>query len=374
MTAMRRRQWSFLVLATFFYAFRGLGRSDDGHIQAAQPLISVLGWIGWWEIARTIRRERLLPNFVSGRAIALLLTVLLAWRYQAVPSDPRALWSELQQAPTDEDLGLIPDPAILRHVPENEYLWPIERGILNYSNRRHNPIRHAIAYCVGSPNEQRQAVADLERHPTPVIAWAWSGVDDVDPLVRQYILAEYVLRNYRPSADCSRSGERLLFRQEANWPGLRELPEIGACAYGHLPRVWGTRLWPIWAERIVSEQPLGDWQCRDAETGGSAWETRVALDPRSWNYLRIEWTCRHDDAHSKSHQATLEFSPGDLYDEASKIDFEVVTDGRPHTYLVPISCHPAWSWRPQIARLRLRSEWSLDQPLVTVYELEQRRR
>jgi hypothetical protein len=38
------------------------------------------------------------------------------------------------------------------------------------------------------------------------------------------------------------------------------------------------------------------------------------------------------------------------------VAFDVPADGEQHPYLIPIGCHPGWTWSPRISRIRLRAE------------------
>jgi hypothetical protein len=360
MRPARRRQWAFMFVATALFCIRGLGRSDSSHMSAVMPLVHVLWWVIFFEAARRLAYVCRVPSRRVGQFAGLMAIVWLGWTTRGSSSDPVTLWTTLRGLPSAETLPIEPDPRVQERVSAEEFLWPVEDGIENYANRRRNPTRHALAYCIGSPKEQRRASRDLREHRTPVILWQWWDVDGIDGLVRHYPISMEVLRRYRPSADESADSQPLAVLADPDWRGTLDIPHpfVRSQRLQRLPLAWGTHRWPRLEPKIVSQQPLESWQ----HSGGlkpdveSQWECAEIIDPSSFNYLRFELTGHRESGLRSIHQVQVEFAAGERYDPAFMVAFDVPADGERHSYLVPIGCHPGWTWSPQITRIRLRAE------------------
>ena len=280
---------------------------------------------------------------------------------------------------------MLPDATLDRLVSKNEYLWATDVGIANYIQRRHNPTRHAQMLCISSPNEQRIAVADLKRHPPSVVLWEWLAIDSVDGFTRQYIIANHILRNYRPEGILPDLFKRpYAVPTEPGWPGLdRVTAEFAPPQDLHrLPDIWGRFRWPRISSRIVSRHQLGNWMPADSNASSdgehACWRIEEELAPRDFNYLLLEFAVGPSpktsarSPRSRWPVATLEFSSEEEFDENSRTTFDCSPDGQKHIYLVPIGCHPCWTWRSVIRQWKLSvSDNSLVTALsVWAYEID----
>lgn len=372
MTSSRRRTWLFLLLSTFMFCHRALGRSDFTHVTSPFASLLLLWSLILFEATRRLSRAGDPARFsLLGLALVCFLSPEGRWK----ASSPRQLAVDLMSLPKEEMDALRPNPALQALVPPDEYLWPVENGIANYINQRYNPTRHAIAYCIGSPAEQRRAAADLKRHKTPVIDWEFSPINGIDGLVRYYIMTPFVLRHYRPLEAGVVPGPRhYAVLADPDWGGLIDLPEGFAAAQyqGRLPLTWGRARWPTLADRITRQETLPDWKPQE-QPDAPGWETRDEINPRNFNYLLLEFSASAPPPRrGRPVQATLAFTPGE-YDAESAITFELAADGRHHRYLIPIGCHPGWTWRPVIRGIRLTvaPDCAVMQPAATLCEVDE---
>ncbi|MDR3638962.1 MAG: hypothetical protein P4L84_34470 [Isosphaeraceae bacterium] len=363
-----RRAWLFLLIDDVLVAQRGVGRTDGAHLVALILPNLVLTSIGLFELLRFLAHQGLRMPLTDRRTVAF---AGLVWFGAIAPQEIHSPASFLQWvhtfATTRDELAR--SPLIMERVGDREYLWEMEGGMLNYVHQRHNPTRHAIAYCISSPHEQRVAVAALRLHPPQLIAWRYlSGSNNVPNPLRHYVIAQELYRRYRPLA-----GTSFLEPAPAHWPGTLalEAPFLGPLPAGRLPLRWGDGRLSSLTHRVRSRETIGPWN--PSVTTRHAWEVHSPIDSRTRNYLELDLVCEGPGADAPM---TLDFAPaGRDYEEASRVTFTVLTDGSPHRYLLPIGCSPGWSWRPAIDRLRLSVPQGcrLDSPRCECWEVDETR-
>jgi hypothetical protein len=312
--------------------------------------------------------------------IAGIVAAAAAWM---TPAETRSLWEflhDLQQTqPTAEPL--LPQPEISERLTASDTLWDIERGHLNYVYQRHNPTRHALAYCISSSAEQRQAVAALQRNPAKLIAWQFqSGSDGIANPLRYYAISGYLFEHYRPSPALM----GFLEPAPAGWEGMAEVPQsvTDVLSMGWLPDRWGSDRLEDVCRRMLQERPLRNWQPIAIENVGSerhvraGWMARGLALPRGFNYLKLDVAASGEEPGAADVEATLEFAgPLQEFRAEDRITFSLRADGERRCYVLPAGCSPGWSWRPVIDDLRLSvpANVSLKAPAVMAWRVDELR-
>ena len=155
----RQRAWCFLTVAYFFALHRGLGRSDEFHLGDSVYLTFALGAVGVFEVVRAAGRQGLASAWWRWRSLALLVGVLAAWSTKHATRGPFDFVRYCSSLSSEEKFPLPRDEFIAQTVGPNETFWAIEQSLAHVANQRHGPTRHPLAHCIGSPSEQRRAVA-----------------------------------------------------------------------------------------------------------------------------------------------------------------------------------------------------------------------
>jgi hypothetical protein len=379
-SSARRRMWIYALLSSAIYLHRGLGRSDEQHVAGCLHLSMTLLGLLMFDAVRFLTRQGRFPHAFDLRSAGLVLLAGLAWSMRAGPSNPMEFASALASVPTADSPSMSAIPQLDALVRPGEFLFPVEKGMLSYMQKRFNPTRHAIAHCIGSPNEQRRAASDLERHRTPVVAWEFWPIDEISGYFRYYILMPDILRHYRPEFD-TQGDVHWAVLAGPEWNGLEELP-VSLLRVEHLdelPAAWGKKRWPSLARKVRRDEPASSrWKpTRPIVLPApiSAWEAQMDLAPRHFNYLllTLKATETKPDGND-SEAAALYFSPNSTLSESPQITFHLKADGLAHHYLIPIGCHPAWTWRSRIRRLKIRTEpgTRLAEPIVRLLEIDDR--
>jgi hypothetical protein len=279
----RVRGWVFLLVHSGLLIQRAVARSDPKHFEMGVYPTIVLGSILLFELCRGLRRAGAATGASFRNAAAAVCVVTAAGTCPIGWSTPAQTWAAIERLREGRPDWPRPDPYIVERVPESRTLWDFENGFVNFQYRRHNPTHHALTYCIGTPREQRNALIDLQQNPPALIFWDY-GVDrdSVRNTLRQYILADFVFRNYRPSPH---SEARVLEPAPADWQGQMELPRYctGPLRLGLLAERWGE-------ERVASvhsddRQPL----TFTSINGELHWRGRIA--PRHWNRMVLELAC-----------------------------------------------------------------------------------
>jgi len=356
----RRAAWAFLLVQFVLLANRGLARSDDPHLDAVVFPSIAMSSLGLFELLRWLRRSGVRWLVGDIRTVAFAAAALACWLTPHGHITPRQF---LEYAIACGGMSREPPASafIGKRVATAEYLWEVENAMLNYENKRHNPTRQGLAYCISSPREQRVTIAALERRPPKLIAWQHrSGSNGIPNPLRFYVISDFVYRHYRPV-------ENTWFLDPAgpDWVGDEHVPEsvLGTLPLGLLPRRWGDDGARWLLDRRVASQILAEWQiavARNAQASktsvveSAAWELAASIPSREFNCLKVDLTCRSTDD-AAACDAVLEFAPAaEDFEEKSAVTFRVTADGCCRSYLIPIGCSPGWSWRPAIDRLRLR--------------------
>ncbi len=324
------------------------------------------------------------------RNVALLVGVLAAWSTRHASRGPFDLVRYCSSLSSEETFPLPRDEFIAQTVGPNETIWAIERSLAHVANQRHGPTRYPLAHCIVSPSEQRRVVADMRRNPPRLVLWPaavaareqWSmqlpagwerqqrftpglptadvmiGLDSVPSPLRHFIISQHVLRHYRPAEQPG-----YLVPAEPDFPGFTVIPADlnGPLRCGRLPLRWGESRLSFLSHRIEHSAALTTWTSTVAPEShatlpeeSSAWRLSGSIDPREINYLSIAVTVRVTDSRDSSAAVlTIRFASRDGRDLPSEATLFLEADAEPHTYLVPIGCSPAWTWRSEIGRLVL---------------------
>lgn len=184
------------------------------------------------------------------------------------------------------------------------------------------------------------------------------GVDGIPSPLRYFIISQHVLNHYRPA---ERPG--YLVPAEPGFRGFAVIPADlnGPLRCGRLPLTWGERRLPSLGQRIEHSVELP-----------SGWQYRGSIDPREINYLSITVSAHVSGSHESSAAVlTIRFASPDVRDSPSEATLILEADGNVHSYLVPIGCSPAWTWRTVIGSLELIASpgYVLNSPRVTALRI-----
>jgi hypothetical protein len=327
-------------------------------VLCAFELLSVLRrWTGraWWN-DRTI--------------VALAASAWLAMRLPQTLSDPLTLMRQLRslspvevlrQPPEDLLFGSLRSPDVARmdrdwqlirsRVGPGETLWAIEDALANYLCERHNPTRHAIAYTICSPAEQRRAVRDLQRAPPRLVSFQPFAIDDIPFSLRYYVVSPFLFEHYQPAE------EGFLEPRHPGWVGYDRFPEQWGfpLELGRLAARWGAERLPLVACRRTKRLPEVRWSRDAGERLGRAhdiWECDVALSPSQFNYVALRMSPGAAMTEGEVFEGRLAFaSPDSEWDATNRITWTMVAGD--DVLLLPVGCCPGWAWRRSIERLQL---------------------
>src|SRR5262249_12258788 len=154
-------------------------------------------------------------------------------------TNPHGLWRWIRDVPGRVEPLPAPSAFVLERVGPHDYVWEMENGLMSYVHRRHNPTRHALAYAISSPGEQRVAVAALRACPPKLIGWQYiSGTNRIPNPLRYDLISQHLYRHYRPLIA---EGAAFLEPAPPGWPGQVDLgPEFdGPLPLGRLALRWG---------------------------------------------------------------------------------------------------------------------------------------
>jgi hypothetical protein len=283
-------------------------------------------------------------------------------------------------APGVLDDRITPPPGVLERVSEHDYLWEVENALLTYAAKRHNPTRHALAYCISSPAEQRVAVASMRQHPPKLISWqSVSGSNAIPNSLRFYVISQYIFQHYRPS-----SIPYYLEPASHDWKSELELPEAIQCQLplNHLPLRWGRDRVEALNRRRMEERRIDSWTAvetavESSAQSGSGWQASHLALPVEFNYLAMELQGGTARPGAPSHcEAALAFAPaGRWYDSRDGATFRLICDDVKRLYIVPVGCSPGWSWRREIEHIKITvpDGYQLERPETTCWRIDETR-
>ncbi len=374
MSPARRRFWLFLMIQFGFLMYRGVGRSDQLHLKDLVIPCLVLVSLGIFESLRRFSRSGwTFAGITPTRAgwVAIVLGAVLAREHPTwLPKTAPLVISEAGRILRSRCIIELGELAYVQQtVAPDETLWMIENTTSNYANRRHLATRHPLAHIICSPSEQRRAVADMRRRPPRLIDWPANGIaerptdgyivnhnlDGIAPLLRYYLISQDLLQRYRPTEHPGYLEPALM-----NWTAPTRLaPTLNEpLSCQRLPLVWGEKRVPRMAARTNHRMRLPEFRTVATAASGNdgarpTWELAVLLEPRRFNYLLLTFTTTMNSTAPAASTATLQFTPDQWDDQTSSMTFTCATDGRSHTYVLPVGCCPGWVWRGRIRRLRI---------------------
>jgi len=358
MSESKRRKWVFVSLFVLLASLRAVGRSDVGHFDCVIYPAVLLAVLSLFEFTCLVRHLGLRNTFTNRSVVAGAISVIAAWNIPHIAGNPFLLYSQYQSLSAMEMTDLGVDRYVQDTLEEDAWLWPVENGISNYANQRHNPTRHAIAFTISSPREQRNTVVSLKENPPQLIEWPSAGGSSITPL-RYYIISQYLYRAYRPA---QKGGFLVPNIDSGQDPEIMPHVSHMKIDMGHLPWAWGERrLAQIDHAVEVSQSVLTE---KVVGLSGSempvSWNIELPPEVRQFNYLvlRIAYRETHSQLSVWS-RMTVHLLPGDSASEDTAVaTFMVRPDGRQHEYMIPIGCSPDWSWQANGCRLMIGSESS----------------
>lgn len=362
LNATRRREWLYLLIFSLLGAHRWINRSLDVTVSVLIELVVVLATTLIYFSGRYWRRHAEQGSFATTSrtaGVAVCALALSASSFLQGKVGNMTIAALPTRSAQVRELNAIPLPSsdvVELRLSEGDYLWEMENGLLSFIHRRHNPTRHAIAYCIPSIREQRRAVHDLERHPPTRIVWSLvtEHLDPPIPLTtRYYVISQYLYRHYKPSADRDRRGRLFLEPAEKDWPRLTLMPDGFAAPFdlGWLPANWGRKRWPTMAP---DGTPRSLHPMLVAGTQGlKRWDIDAQIDPTRWNYLLVRLRGPDPDPSQPAPVCRVRFAPrSQPLDESDAMLFRV-RPGAEQDYLAPIGTSPSWSWRASIDRIEI---------------------
>ncbi|MBL8850080.1 MAG: hypothetical protein JNG89_10365 [Planctomycetaceae bacterium] len=361
-----------LLIDFLLVLLRGTGRGGAVNYEAGDLPFQIMLVIGAFEGLSAIRRWTGRAMWNDRTLVALAVSAVLVVRLPTVLSDPLTLARQLRSLSPVEllrvplaDKSLMattghphqsafdPDAALVRNVVgPDESFWAVEDALANYLCERRNPTRHAMAYTICSPAEQRRAIRDLQRDPPKLVTFRPFPIDDIPFSLRYYILSQYLFAHYQPS----------------DHPGFLEPRRKGWTGYDRFPEEW---TYPLPLERLAARwgaERLPNLTVRRSErlafsrldstpasgpaADAATWQCDIDVDPSQYDYLVIRWPADSSNPASTKSEGQLAFaSPGEDWDAASQLTWTMQSGD--HTFLLPVGCSPGWAWRQSIARLRL---------------------
>jgi hypothetical protein len=251
---------ALLTLALYYPKFLARG---DGHVYQpmalAFPLFVLLAARGLDYASARFERPRLAAIALVGTALAVTAPTIvpsvraLTDRYEpTVPELPR-LAKVGYASPDALDWALVDDlrKVIDRYLRPGEAIFDFtnQPGIFHYLLDRRPATRYYHATLAIRDRAQRDAIAELERHPPRLVVYdndhvgmyQWDGVTN---MVRHYEISQYLLDHYRPAARLH--GYILMVAPEAvtefqaGLPhDLSEKPSFEGLGYGAQSCDWG---------------------------------------------------------------------------------------------------------------------------------------
>lgn len=379
----RRRVWLFVSLFVILSALRAVGRSDYLHFDCLVYPAVLLGVLLLFELTTLLRQSGFVHAVLDSNVVVAGCLAIAIWNVPHQPGTPASLYSDLMAVPKTEMVKLETDSFVLETVSETESFWPLEDGLATYAHRRRNPTRHAIAYAMSTPQEQRVAVHALENDPPALISWPEVRlgmpnkpiehcVDEIAPPLRYYVMAPWIYAHYRPSTVAG-----YLERADAGQSMIPDSVDTFRLPLfmGRLPYSWGMKrlnqLEPL-AESALTITPTAD----SVGPGGfSRWTAPVPPNGSHFNYLLLKLRATVRPEYEFPWIPTsLRIDGGRERPEATQITFGVSTQGEHALYLIPIGCSPDWTWQLPDSNLVIDNpQADLDISECTLLQIDERR-
>lgn len=250
-----------------------------------------------------------------------------------------------------------------------------DHGAFFFLSDHLSPTRFYATHHVITSHNQREVIADLERNNPSYILYrshtGWDAIAGVDRNLRDFLVAEYLLRNYTPAGQVG--GFDLLERGDPHsFPaGVPFRVDLG-----NVPFIWGQdRLgvmsspgssiiaqWNSASGNLASWRATHDISAYEIRPSGLFVSTTgadaqlqnldLAVDPRSVTYLVLRMTVQKRDEKSLNAQVFWLSSTEDYTEDRSMV-FSLIPDGREHAYLVRLASFPSWMWSDTITGIRL---------------------
>lgn len=379
----RRRVWLFVSLFVIFSALRAVGRSDYLHFDCVVYPAVVLGVLLLFELTRMLRGLGFTHPALDANVVVAVCLAVAIWNVPHQPGTPASLYADLAAVPRTEVVDLETDPFVLETVSDSESFWPLEDGLATYTHRRRNPTRHAIAYAMSTPDEQRVAVHALENDPPALISWPEVRldmpnkplehvIDEIAPPLRYYIMAPWIYAHYRPSKVAG-------YLERAD-TGRAMVPDSAdtfrlPLDMGRLPYSWGMKRLNQLEPVEESDLPLAPTDDSTGSGGSSRWTAVVPPNGSRFNYLllKLRATARPDNEFPWI-PTTLQIDGTRELPERTQITFGVSTQGEYALYLIPIGCSPDWIWpSPDSTVVIENSHADLDITECRLLQIDERR-
>ena len=350
LSASRRRMWLFVSMFIFLWTQRAVGRSDVGHYDCAIYPSIVLSLLLLFEFLSLTRRLGNRSVATDRGVAACVITVVCAIQIEYRSSTPQTLIHQIQSLPTADSLKPAADPYVLNTVAEDEYFWPVDNGLSTFVHQRHNPTRHAIAYAMGSPTEQRLAVAAMQENPPRLIQLATKVKPQMD-LLQYYVVSQHILGSYRPTDSYGYLEPNHGTSFESD-----ELPDwlTFSISCGRLPHEWGSRRLP---ELLTVPTKLDFVEDKSSVTSrGHSWKFQRPPRTAQHNYLVAIIRCNADSESREWPQMAVALTdpqPNRL--QQPSLVFHVNPDGQPREYMIPVGCSPQWCWNSSASQIELIS-------------------
>jgi hypothetical protein len=360
-----------LLIHFLLILHRAIARSSGTNYLAGDfpcgMLIVLIAFESWSHIRNWTGRA----TWNNRTVVALVISAGLSAWLPAFLSNPVALVRQLQSLSPEEMLRQSPaDPRFAGqhhpHLPKSTVevqrirqlvepqapYWAVEDALANYIAERRNPTRHAIAFTICSPAEQRRAVHDLEHDPPQRVLFRSTLVDHIPPWLRYYVVSQYLFDHYQPS-----DTPPLLAPRQGDWQGFDRFPEEWGykLPLGRLAARWGAERLPFLSPARARTLPVElsfEGVNPQAACPQQVWTCDLPIEPARFNYLTVRMPTGSAQSVAGPCDAVLEFaSPGEDWDATNQVTWRVLPGDE--VFLLPVGCSAGWAWRKSISRLRL---------------------
>jgi hypothetical protein len=265
---------------------------------------------------------------------------------------------------------------VIDFLKSTDSFWDFtDHGAFFFLSDHLSPTRFYATHHVITGQNQREVIADLERNKPSYILYrshtGWDAIAGVDRNLRDFLVAEYLLRHYKPAGQVG--GFDLLERGDPqSFPaGVPFRVDLG-----DVPFLWGQDRLSVLsapgssmiAQWNSASGNLAEWRAthdisvyeirppglfvRTAGLDAQLQNLDLVVDPRSVTYLVVRMTVQKRFEKSLSAQVFWRSGMESFTEERSMV-FSFIPDGREHAYLVRLASFPGWMWSDTITGIRL---------------------
>lgn len=274
--------------------------------------------------------------------------------------------------PADQERSIT---EVIEFLKSADSFWDFtDYGAFFFLSDHLSPTRFYATHHVITGQNQREVIADLEQSKPSYILYrshtGWDAIAGVDRNLRDFLVAEYLLRHYKPAGQVG--GFDLLERGD---PQSFPVGVPFRVDLGYVPFLWGEdRLGVLSAagSKMIAQWDfssgnLAEWRAahdisvsgirqqgllvRTAGSDAQLQNLDLTLDPRSVTYLALRMSVQKRVEKDLSAQVFWRTGVESFAEEQSMV-FSLVPDGKEHLYLVRLASFPNWMWSDTITGIR----------------------